>query len=136
VRTLGSALCPTHKTNQIEGKKHVMAKITKDGSKSPEVSVDAPVAERQRSIRRRNRGSGTKADWRGVSSELIKELITNVSEKGGAVRFGYSRDGGAFAVGILGDGEPYTEYCRPTEDVDLFMGDLAADFRDDEEPSG
>lgn len=58
------------------------------------------------------------ADWREVNADIIQWLICNVAKQGGAVRFGYTRDGGAYALGIYGDGEPYTEYIRPSDDVD------------------
>lgn len=47
---------------------------------------------------------------------------------GGALRFGYSRDGGAYAVGIYGDGEPYTEFVRPGEDMDSFLEEVCELF--------
>ena len=37
---------------------------------------------------------------------------------GGAIRFGYTRDGGAYAVGLYYGGETCTEYIRPGEDVE------------------
>jgi len=68
--------------------------------------------------RRRRRGQGTPADYGSVDGELIKAAITAAAITGGALRFGYSRDGGAFAIGIYGDGEPYTEFVRPSENLD------------------
>lgn len=41
---------------------------------------------------------------------------------------GLSRDGGAFAFGIYGDGEPYTEYVGATEDVNEYLRELARHF--------
>lgn len=61
------------------------------------------------------------ADWATQRADVILALITAVSTTGGAVRFGYTRDGGAYAVGFYGDGEPYTEYIRPNEDVDAAL---------------
>jgi hypothetical protein len=53
--------------------------------------------------------------------ELLHELTRAVTDAGCAVRFGTTRDGGALAVGYLGDGEPYTEYIRPSEDLDAYL---------------
>jgi hypothetical protein len=46
----------------------------------------------------------------------------------GATRFGYSRDGGAYAIGILGDGEPFTEYLPGTADVDEWLHGFISDY--------
>lgn len=56
---------------------------------------------------------------------LLQALIAAVTEQGGAVRFGYSRDGGAYSIGILGDGDPYTEWVRPNEDLDGALREMA-----------
>ena len=64
---------------------------------------------------------GGTADWGGVNAEVLRDAIQTVARQGGALRFGYSRDGGAYAIGVLGDGEPYTEYLRPTDDVEEYL---------------
>lgn len=84
----------------------------------------------QRASRRRNRGTGEQADWGSADAAKLRDAIAAVAITGAAIRFGYTRDGGAFAVGIVGDGEPYTEYVRPTESVDLYLDGLISDFRD------
>lgn len=61
------------------------------------------------------------ADWQNADASLVLSVIERAAITGGAVRFGYSRDGGAYAVGIYGDGEPYTEYCKPSEDLNEFL---------------
>ena len=61
------------------------------------------------------------ADWCSANAELVVCAIERASITGGALRFGYSRDGGAYAVGIYGDGEPYTEFLKPGEDMDEFL---------------
>jgi len=84
----------------------------------------------QRTIRNRNRGDGFSADWATANAGKVLDAIGAVAITGCAIRFGYTRDMGAFAVGIVGDGEPYTEYVRPTEDIDLYLDGLISDFRD------
>lgn len=85
--------------------------------------------ESQRTQRRRNRNRrGATADWSSVSAEAIRNAIVSASNTGGALRFGYTSDGGAYAIGIYGDGEPYTEFYTPTEDLDAALLDITETF--------
>lgn len=68
-----------------------------------------------------NRASSGIADWTTADAELVKRAIAEAALTGGAIRFGYSRDGGAYAIGIYGDGEPYTEFVQPAEDINKFL---------------
>jgi hypothetical protein len=61
------------------------------------------------------------ADWGGANAALVIGLVRTVTSRGGAVRFGYTRDGGAYALGLYYGGEATSEYCRPSEDIDLFL---------------
>lgn len=68
--------------------------------------------------RRKNNGSPVVcADWANVTPELLGKLVTAVTSRGGAIRFGYTRDGGAYAVGLYYGSESHTEYIRPGEDL-------------------
>jgi len=78
--------------------------------------------------RRFNPQSEGVADWANANPALLHRAICNVAATGGAIRFGYTRDGGAYAVGILGDGEPYTTYFRPSEDLDAALEALCIAF--------
>ncbi len=78
-----------------------------------------------RGIRRRHGGI---ADWGAVDADVIRRAISAASFVGGALRFGYSRDGGAYAVGIYGDGEPYTEFIKPSEEPEAFLEDVITFF--------
>jgi len=104
--------------------------------KSGETKVDTKAVRRegldsqQRKNRRRNRGLADRANWTDAHSELVVRAISAVAAVGGALRFGYTTDGGAFAVGVLGDGEPYTDFVRPTEDINLYLIGLAEDFEE------
>lgn len=82
------------------------------------------TSDRQR--RRGTRGAATPIDWTAISSDVIAGLVIAVTLQGGAVRFGLSRDGTALAVGILGDGEPYTEWFRPSDDIEANLLEMAA----------
>jgi hypothetical protein len=69
------------------------------------------------------------ADWTGVSGELLRALVGTMTKDGKAIRLGYSRDGGAYAIGIYGDAEtPYTVYCGVNDDIDSFLADIITEF--------
>jgi len=69
------------------------------------------------------------ADWDRADAEQLRSTIGAVARAGGALRLGCTRDGGAYSVGIYGDGpEAYTEYVRPNEDLDEFLRDLEQVF--------
>lgn len=61
------------------------------------------------------------ADWSMADTGLLVKLIDTVTSRGGAVRFGYTRDGGAYAVGLYYGGESTSEYCRPSESLEAFL---------------
>lgn len=77
-----------------------------------------------------------RASWAGAPAELLWEVIRNITEQGGAVRFGLTRDGGAYAIGIYDNGEHETEYLKPSDDLRLYLVDLAAAFEDQPGTSG
>lgn len=84
---------------------------------------------RERRFKRgRNNGSGGVADYGTIDAALLRSAIESVALSGGALRFGYTRDGGAYAVGIYGDGDPYTEYVRPSEDFNEFLQEIIGSF--------
>ena len=78
--------------------------------------------------RRRRRRDETCADWGNANSELLARVIELVTAGGGAIRFGYSRDGGAYSLGIYGDGKPYTEFQPGNTDIDGWLEELRIDF--------
>lgn len=67
------------------------------------------------------------ADWQTANPEIVLHAIAVVAFNGGALRFGYTRDGGAYAIGIYLGGESFTEYVRPHEDIDSYLSALASD---------
>lgn len=70
---------------------------------------------------RHNGANDGGADWGGATSDTLYRLIDTVTSRGGAVRFGYTRDGGAYALGFYYGSEATTEYCRPSEDLEDFL---------------
>jgi len=106
-----------------------MSREKKTGQVHSEVR-DGQRAE-QRATRRRTRGSDSvsPADYGSINPELLAGVIRAVTFTGAAVQFGYTRDGAAYAIRIVGDGpEAYTEYIRPTEDVELYLSGVIEDF--------
>lgn len=69
------------------------------------------------------------ANWGDVNGENLTNAVAWCAACGGALRLGYTRDGGAYAIGIYLDGESETEYVRPDEDIDQWLIDLAADMK-------
>lgn len=86
------------------------------------------IEPQQRRNRRSNRGNVEVAEWGDCEPSKLVAAVSAVAKAGCAIRFGYTRDGGAFAIGIVGDGEPYTDYVRPSEDIDLYLEGLKFDF--------
>ena len=84
----------------------------------------------QKSIRRANRGNADVCDYDSIDAALLHRAIVAVSKRGCAIQFGYTRDGGAYSIRIVGDGDPYNEYVRPTEDVEQYFTGLCLDFED------
>lgn len=70
------------------------------------------------------------ADWASVNGSDLVKTLEAVALAGGALRLGYTRDGGAYAIGIYGDGEPYTVYIRPSEDIDRALANIREAFED------
>ena len=93
-------------------------------AKKEEGRLDSIRAKRQK------RMSGEVADWQGVNADVLLHAIAIVAYRGGALRFGYTRDGGAYAIGIYLGGDHFTEYVRPSEDIDGYLANLAADLSD------
>ena len=83
---------------------------------------------KERKSTRKRRQNDTTADWGGIDEKRIRQVVSAVSKGGGAVRFGYSRDGGAYSVGIYGDGKPFTEFCPATGDVEGWLEGIAYDY--------
>lgn len=61
------------------------------------------------------------ADWSAINGKLIADCIHAIGSKGGALRMGYTRDGGAYAIGVYLDGDQTTEYVRPSEDLEGWL---------------
>lgn len=90
-----------------------------------------PSPAQQESIRRARLSSNAGSEqpnWGRINEQLVHAVITYVTPGDGAVRFGYSRDGGAYAVGIYGDGEPYTTYFHSDEEITQWLGEVVKEY--------
>lgn len=64
---------------------------------------------------KRQHGSGS-ADYACMDGQKLVKVLEQLTNWGMAVRFGKTKDGGAFALGIYGvDEVPYTEFLPPGE---------------------
>jgi len=90
--------------------------------------------DENRASRRKQRGHVEPASWLSADAELLRQAVVAVTEQGGAIRFGYTKAGGAFAIGFLGDGEPYTDYVRPTDDIDEYLRGTILAWAEDDQP--
>jgi hypothetical protein len=80
-------------------------------------------------IRNSRRGKGDEAcEWSMADGGLLQQVIDVVASLGFAIQFGLTRDQQTFVVRIVGDGEPFNEYVRPTEDIDVYLRGLLSDY--------
>lgn len=78
--------------------------------------------------RRTQSSAGNPADWANADAVLVLRAIELISKNGGALRFGYTRDGGAYAIGIYENGQSDTEYLKPGDDLDAYFKGIIRDF--------
>jgi len=90
-----------------------------------QVGRDKRLAERRNEHRSRG-----KVDFVQLQSAELFALTSYIIEVGGAIRIGSTRDGGAYAIGIYGFGEPFTEYCGAAESFPDFCDQLRSDLMD------
>lgn len=57
------------------------------------------------------------ADWTSADGKLVVAVIGKIGSLGGAIRFGYTRDGGAYSVGLYLDDDSETFYFPPGQDI-------------------
>lgn len=81
--------------------------------------------ERAKQSRGRRAANAAGISLRSGDWIAIAALVISFAECGGAIRIGYTRDGGALAIGCyLGD-DYATEYIRPSEDFRASMLEIA-----------
>jgi len=90
-----------------------------------------PIEERKnQGFRGRSRKHIESVDWTQIDAKVLVHSIAAVSAAGGALRFGYSRDGGAYALGVYGDGDTYTEFEHDPQAMEGLLHDLGEWFTD------
>lgn len=80
-----------------------------------------------RRVRIANRFDGA-VTYGSVDADFLVETIECVAAAGGALRFGKTRDGTGLAIGIYGDGSPYTLYCGPGDSLSEVLSAIRAGF--------
>lgn len=65
--------------------------------------------------------SGHVVEWASCDSELLKAVIEGITCIGGAVTVGLSRDGGAYSLTLLLDGDRETLWFNGNADLDAEM---------------
>lgn len=65
------------------------------------------------------RRTGDAADWLGSSPERLQAVVHQITQLGGAVTFGTSRDGGAYSLTLLLDGDRETLWFNGGADLDV-----------------
>jgi len=69
--------------------------------------------------------AGGPADYTTMDGARLVKVLDQLTNWGMAVRFGKTKDGGAFALGIYGvDEVPYTEFLSPSEDPLEYLVEL------------
>jgi len=77
-----------------------------------------------RAERERQRAVRAAVDIQSIDPAILLSAIEAAVAIDGAIRIGASRDGGAFAIGIYGDGDPHTEYVGNDEDINEYLVSL------------
>lgn len=66
----------------------------------------------------------SEADWTSVDPKTCMALVALVASMGGATRFGYTRDGGAFSIGLYLDDDRETLYYPPGSEMEANIQNL------------
>lgn len=107
-----------------------MSRAKRDSNGNTSTPAAQSALERL-AAKRKERGASGAADWDTQDGNWMRHATAVVAARGGALRFGYTRDGGAYAIGIYLDGEQTTEYLKPTDNVTDWLATLVADLGDE-----
>lgn len=81
--------------------------------------------------KRRSKNPVKEVSWDDFSNDTIRSLIAFAEYADGAVRFGRSRDRGAYSIGFYVGETHFTEWIRPGDDCDLAVADLLKELYED-----
>lgn len=87
------------------------------------------AAAAKKALPTNSRKGGGVADWSNASPTLLAALVCAVAVEGGAVRFGYTRDGGAYSIGLYLGSDSKTYYCNDAEGIDEQLTELIEYFK-------
>jgi len=73
-----------------------------------------------------DRKSGNTADWGGCDPKWLLEVVVGITEMGGAVTFGLSRDGGAYSVTLLLDSDRQTLWFNGDAELNTELEQVVA----------
>lgn len=89
---------------------------------------EAKNSKKMRRSRASQKTKGQIADFMGADAALLQRAIAAVTFAGGAIRFGYTRDGGAYAIGVYYDGDVDKDFVPGTEDFNDYLTTIIEDF--------
>ena len=69
-------------------------------------------------------------DWARINMDLIQAAIAVVTKDDGALQFGLSRDGGAYAVRLYSGGSGESSYFHSDAEVTQHLNDIWEAFRE------
>jgi len=76
----------------------------------------------------RSQSNTGQPDYAKATPGWILAVIVEVTRQGGAVRFGYSRDGGIYVIGVYLAGEMENIYIKESEGLDTKLEELYNDL--------
>ena len=86
------------------------------------------AAQAKKALPQNQRVSNGVADWHNADAALVLQLVCVVAVEGGAVRFGYTRDGGAYSIGLYLGTDSKTYYCNDAEGINEQLKELIEYF--------
>lgn len=104
-----------------------MAKQTKATNNLPNDAREQ-LGGLQQASRRSHRHQNAHADYTSVNADILLIAIAAVANQGCAIQFGLTKDGSTFVVRVVGDGDPYNDFIRPSEDFEAYLKALSSDF--------
>ncbi len=67
---------------------------------------------------------GSSVEWAEADPRKLAWAIDALCARGGCLRLGRTRDGGAYSIGVYLGEVYFTDYVRPEEDLDDYLEDL------------
>lgn len=95
------------------------------GGKEPKKRKRGSVRNDRRLEALAQRRTAAAADWQGCDCDRIQAVIYKIAALGGAVTFGTSRDGGAYSVSLMLDGDRETLWFNGDAELDDELAAIA-----------